>query len=81
MTITAYKIETVKRASRELWHRKFIFRATVQLEGRGGRYVVRFETVLRRWSKSKKRWLYLRLTPSRQFTLIGTDKRIESHGA
>jgi hypothetical protein len=77
MTITAATPATRRRPAREYWHRKFIFAATLTLEGRGGLYRVRFETVLRRWSVTKNRFVYLRCTPSRELTLIGTDKRID----
>lgn len=77
MSITAHKPQPRKRPRRELWHRKFIIWSTLQLEGRSGHYNVRFETVLRRWSVTKRRWLYLRLTPSRGWSMIGTDRRVE----
>lgn len=77
MSITAYKANPRKRARRELWHRKFVLFATVELEGRTGFFDIRFETLLRRWSVGKNRWIYLRPTPSRELNLIGTDRRIE----
>lgn len=76
MSITAATPATRRRPAREYWHRKFIWRSVIQLEGNGGRYLFFLEPVLRRWSISKNRFLYLRLTPTRELTLIGTDKRI-----
>jgi hypothetical protein len=77
MSITARTTMSRSRKRRELWHRKFVFFATVELEGRSGFFDIRFETMLRRWSVSRKRWLYLRPTPSRGWALIGTDMRID----
>lgn len=81
MSITAYKAHSRKRPRRELWHRKFVFWATVEIEGRTGFFDIRFEMMLRRWSVGKNRWIYLRPTPSRELTLIGTDCRIERNAA
>lgn len=76
--ITAAAPAARRRPRREYWHRKFIFAATLTLEGRGGQYAVHFETMLRRWSVTKNRFLYLRLTPTRALVLLGTDKRIDA---
>lgn len=78
MSITAATAKPRRRPRREHWHRKFVFSATLSLEGCGGQYVVRCQTVLRRWSVTKNRFLYIRLTPTRALTLLGTDKRIDA---
>ena len=58
-------------AAKWIWHRAFIIWRTVHFENETGRFGIRVETVLRRWSPSRRRWIYLRDT-AEHAALIGS---------
>lgn len=59
MTILALSAAKKRIARHRLWHRHLVIWAPrMSFERHEGTFHVRFDTVLRRWSKTYSRWLY-----------------------